>query len=462
MKIIAIMVLIVAAASAAFGAYPCGLKNDNTLYLPPNYPRPFSPPALYGNYVDPITSCTATRLTNGVTQNAGRGIHIIYSNSAWMSDDDLYVLVNFNPNGEYGVLDRAGNVIVPLGNMPNYSPATSFIKWAGPSGSGKALSGHDLYYTQSSDSDSMLYRGSFVTACAPTCSMNTPQMLHAFTGYAKVTFVGGEADVSADGDHVVLDGCTTNTIDPCTGTETIFFYQLSTDTIVGTFNMTGHNIDGIQILPDNRLIFNWSAGGTRCPTEECFYGSSLYTSSLAWVHQIWFRNNHFVTASDGVHQYEVAEDANIGVCPNYSGLTVIDVDSLVATCIMNLIGSNGSHTETAHVSAARYSGWSVISFYDDHTPRSPMTDSYPMGSYATLWRPHWNEEVLVNLVTGDFYNIIQTRTCPFSSVGVDYWKLAFGSLSRDGRYLLYNTDFCHNSARGYSDVMVIDLGNSNQ
>jgi len=454
MRMLLTIALLVVSAGTMFGA--CGLKNDNTLYLPPQYPTLFSPPALHGSYVDPITGCTSTRLTNGATENSGYGMHIIYSNSAWMSDDDQFILVAYEPSDNMGIIDISGNIIVPLGNMPGYAPATSFVKWAGPSGSGKALSGHDLYYIQSSGGNSTLYRGSFSTSCAPTCHLDTPQTLHVFTGQKMLTWVGGEADVSADGDHALLEGCSAAWVGGvCKAKETIFYYQISTDTILGSVNISGHAIDGAQILPDNRVVFNWSAGGTHCTRAECYKGSSLYSSSLVWQHQIFFRNNHFVTGSDGVHQYTLNEDANIGACPGPNGFTKIDVDSLVITCIQANTGTNGAHWEDTEVSASKYGPWGLTINYDANT--RPNSDSYPMGDYASLWNPHYNELVLVDIATGDDYNIIQHRSCAFKSTGVDYWKLPFASLSRDGRYIIYDTDFCLNSAGGYSDVMIIDV-----
>ena len=91
------------------------------------------------------------------------------------------------------------------------------------------------------------------------------------------------------------------------------------------------------------------------------------------------------------------------------------------------------------------------------TALEQATNTYPVApNWSSTWRVYENELVLCSLAPAhDCYRVVQTRTCPGAQA--DYWKEAFGSLSRDATLLAYGTDFCQNSTLYYTDMMVISL-----
>jgi hypothetical protein len=455
MKYLAILILL---CGAAFGQ--CGWKNDSAIHIPANYPTPFTPPAINASYTD-VTGCTATRVTNGVTQHAGNGVNVLYNTVTVFSADNLYVMGGVRGAGAveiYRVSDK--QIVVPLNNVP--SSGFGSVRWAGPINTGKALDGHTLYYFKDNGIDTLLYKATFTdSGCAPSCTI-TSTLLHTFTGYTgqgntgaglgAIQFAGGEADVSDDGNYTVLDDDPSGqyAIHPRT-----LVYRFSDDTVTGLSDWTssGTRPNGASMMHNNTVIIDWTLNNIVCTpiTTECYAGGEWYQSDMTFIKQIVKWANHYHTGWYGSALYYIAMDANDNFCNNgqHGGVAIVDVTTLATTCLVS--SSNSSISG----GLGSRNGW--VQVYTQDMRSAPSTNTYPLaGSWASMWRYYENEMLLISLAPAhDVYRLIQTRTCPGPQA--DYWKEAFGSLSRDATLMAYGTDFCQNSASGYTDMMLINL-----
>ena len=459
--------LIFALAVSAWASTPCGWHNDVTVHVPTtNYPTPFTPPAVGASYTD-ATGCEPTRITNALADGHG-GEHVVYNIFTLTSADDKYAFGNVS-GGSFEVRSlisgNVGQVIVPIANTPIFL-GTAF-KWAGPNGTGSALSDHDFYwFDATSGTDTVLKVGTVndTGSCAPSCTISNIRTLHTFTGFGSnnscnLEFAGGEGDISDDGNIGVFDN------DPgsgsCSAVHTyLWTYNFSTNTVIAQLDYTSLATrlpNGASVFHDNRILVNWNTntGTPSCPTgPDCYSGSEVYSTNLAFSEQLTPYAAHYVTGWYGssVYYISMANSSNFNsTCSGNQGTVVMDIDTLTKYCSLKLNLQSGQN-QSGSVSSKN--GWVLTYLVDDRTV--PNTASYPLaGTWQTMWGPYENELVLQSLAPShDTYRVVQTRTC---NTRADYWKNPFGSLSRDATLLLYNTDFCQNSTTGYSDMMLINL-----
>lgn len=430
-----------------------GLKNDTTSNaVPSGYPNSgFTPPALNGTYIDSFTGTTVKRLTNGGTQNSNQGIANIYNTLSGLSQDNLFLLALYRGAGALAIVNVSNSIVtVPTGNMPaGVGQAT--IHWAGPNGTGVATTDHDFYYLNGNQ----LRRGTFSSTCTAPCTPTT-SLLHTFTGYTSMRFMGGESDTSDDGDHLLFDAVLISNSHPYAIT-----YTISTDTVVGQLDMNAApaGFDNGNLFHDNRVIIGWNRGGTACGASECYYGMGLYTNALVYVRQVWLYDNHSVPGWSGANVYDFSMDGNVGVCGIHNGIAKQDLATGTVTCFRNFLGGPSSGGGQPGDSLSSKNGW-VMSYVVDESSTPPNTASYPIGSLVlnTNWFTGFNELLLINIASGDFWRLVQTRACMIVSGSIDYGKYPLASLSRDGTKVTYNSDFCQNSTVDYEDVMLLNLG----
>jgi hypothetical protein len=126
---------------------------------------------------------------------------------------------------------------------------------------------------------------------------------------------------------------------------------------------------------------------------------------------------------------------------------------------------------TAHLGSSRLlsgTNWIVLSSEDSDAPGAA---SYPL---ATSWNVpmvnnnnpaptgYWgyltNEVDLISLDGSKIYRLAHHRTRPGAS---DYWKSSRACLSRDGKYVIYDSDYGmgqNTPVTDYTDVYLINLG----
>ena len=414
---------------------PCGLLDDGvSVHIPANYTS-MTPPAKGQSYVDPAFGCTVTRLSDG-RKDLGKSVYHEYASMTPINaDDSMVALLDFNAN--WYIADLNGNILISSSGLP----------WQGGTG-----------WRWSTTVRNVMYGVSNVSAAGCTASGNTLakivisgssvtcSALHTFSEYSSISLGGGEGDISDDGDHIAVKGTLAN------GTADIFVYTISTNSKGGVFNYGTHAFDNAQITHSNRVVINWGTqNNVTCPTPgvPCYNGFELFSSTMSYIRQV-FRN--------GVHSKELVDlsgnevvaivDSGAWFCSAQGqGIAVIDLNTGAGKCLLNNLPWNAG----IHVGASA-NGW-VVSEHLDYGANS--TASYPLASnWQSLWAYGNNEIFLMRADGSQTRRLIHHR-----SFGAgDYWKVPRPSISRDGKWVIFDSDFgLGNPVGDYADVYLIGV-----
>ena len=410
----------------------CGQVDDGvTVHVAVNYTS-MTPPAKGQSYVDPVYGCTVTRLTDG-RADLGKAIYHEYASMTPINSDDTMVAVlDFNAN--WHITDLKGNMLV----------SSSALPWQGGIGWRWSTTVPNVMYGVSNVSTSGCTASDNSLAKIVISGSNVAcSVLHNFTEYSSISLGGGEGDISDDGDHIVLQGKLAN------GTADIFVYTISTNSKGGVFNYGTHAFDNAQITHTNRVVINWGTqNNINCSTPgvPCYNGFELFSSNMAYVRQV-FRN--------GVHSKELVDpagnevvaiaDSGAWFCPQGQGIAVINLNTSAGKCVLNNLPWNAS----VHVGASA-NGW-IVSEHLDYGSNS--TASYPLASnWQSLWTHGDNEIFLIRADGSETRRLIHHR-----SFGAgDYWKIPRPSISRDGKWVIFDSDFgLGNPVSDYADIYLI-------
>ena len=433
----------------------CGKLDDGLVHLPPSYScssppcaaSPFSPPARGASYTDPQYGCSVTRLTNAVADNLGAAAHHQYGTITPINADDTYVIVLLE-NGSQLIVDTTGSVIVPVANMPGTSSGN--VPWdiATPT---------RFYYT----AGTTIRRGdiSGLPACASThnCTV-TSTTLHDFAGTYANVLIPDQEDISDDGDHLWLVGDTK-----------AFLYTISTNTVgpamtVGTKD-SGTGWHKIQIMPSNRMLMTWSPNGRGPGAGQEVYNTD---TTLNWH---MFDNTLHTDCGRDLSNNEVCVVARIpdtgggitgaGACPTWNGsqdggVDIINMSTHGAQC---LVDANWADTEISFRDGNAAGGWVFITFFNSGSCNTySCFDTTSPSRLDPSWASHWihfaEEGILVRIDNNNSltnsYRLFHTR----SRSSEYYWAIPRGAISRDGKYVIFdsNFDISNSGLSNYTDV----------
>src|SRR5262249_12437108 len=108
-------------------------------------------------------------------------------------------------------------------------------------------------------------------------STTTRPTLRTFEGYDTITFGGGEADISEDGNYITIVG--DFAADHMSGV--VHTYHIGTDTLSSGFSFSGHELDWCDMTPDNNVLCMWNSNG-----DGRYEGIELFDSGMAFQRQI--------------------------------------------------------------------------------------------------------------------------------------------------------------------------------
>jgi hypothetical protein len=457
-------------ASAAWAQDPsCGLLNDRAVHVAPHYAQATEPhfdgsqlsmpPSVGGTYADPVFGCSIKRLTNGPAQFGTPIVHEYSSMTAINSDDTLIEV----GGTIWEILDLSGNIIVPQGNVP----------WGGGTGARWAPDQPKVAYYVVHGSPVLAKATINTTNCAPNCAINSTT-LHSFPEYSSILFGGGEGDMR-DADHIVITGVKTSD-----GTGEFFVYTISTNTKGPVFNYGSREFDNAQLSQNNQIVVNWGAAVNppgSCVAGPCYLGFELFGAACTgagcspananYVRHLYDINSHSVESRDANgNDVLVMLDNYPRVCVD-SGIITVKLSDASATCILNLL----PWEQDLHLGTTRFTSgtnWIVVSGEDNS---SPGAASYPLAANwnqptpptnnpnsAGYWGYLTNEILLLNLDGSKVYRIAHHRSRPGAS---DYWKETRASVSRDGKYVVFDSDFGlgqNTPVTDYTDVFLISTG----
>jgi len=433
----------------------CGKLDDGLVHLPSSYScstppcgtNTFPPPAKGSSYADPQYGCNITRLTDAVADNLGTAAHHNYGTVSPVNASDSYVMINLE-NGSKEIIDVSGSVIVPVANMP---PANSQqLPW-------DISVATRFYYTTGAVIQRADIGGLPACASSHNCTVVSTK-LHDFSAIYAGVQIPDQEDLSDDGDHLWLVGNTS-----------AFLYTISSDTVGPPMNVgTKDSATGwhkIQIMPSNRMLMTWSPNGPGPRAGQEVYNTD---ATLNWH---MFNNTLHTDCGRDLTNREVCVVARIpdtgggitgaGACPTWNGsqdggVDVIDMSSHAAQCLVDV---NWADTEISFRDGNASGGWVFITFFNSGTCSTySCFDTTSPSRLDPAWASHWihfaEEGILVRIDNSNSalntYRLFHTR----SRSSEYYWAIPRGSISRDGNYVVFDSNF-DNSKSGlpnYTDV----------
>jgi hypothetical protein len=478
------------ASSAWAQASTCGLPDDNTIRVPTDYAKSsepafngafFAPPNVVGGtFTDGLSSCPITQLSYGNSV----AVRHEYSNMSAINEDDTLIEL-LDSTGRWFIADLHGSVIVPKGNVP----------WTGGIGARwDTTSPLVLYYV---NADSKVHKATIPSnyaSCKPSCTM-TSTVLHDFSrsyavyGVDGMNLGGGEGDMQPQAPNLlVLCGieaggtpvggcqCTSCILD-------IFTYNVATDAVGPKLSLSSNirvpsgpqagqsvttQFDNAQLTPDGQIVIDWDAAGTApCTSGPCYVGFELYNTSMQYVRTLfWPGSAHSKEMYYKGKSYFVFYDGYGFVCPS-QGLAAEDINSGTATCIFNQFLPWDA---SIHVGGSEDgSGWVVTDHVDYEASGAgsyPLASNWnanvspagvPGGGYG-YWGVHTGEEILVRVDGSSIYRMTWNRS---RAGGSSYWKTPRSTISRDAKYVVYDSDYGQGlniPSADYTDVFLLGTG----
>jgi len=254
-------------------------------------------------------------------------------------------------------------------------------------------------------------------------------VVRTFAEYSRISG-RGESDICFDGDHFVLVG----------DDRDIFVYELSTDAKGPMLPVGGRAFDQVMIAPDDNVLVGWLQSGT-----GRYNGVELYDRNMNFLRQLTPAIGHMDVGRDTDGQpvllwINAAEPQPPPECQN--SVVKVRLADAQRTCVLSLDWSLA-----AHVSAPDGNGWFFVSTY---APRDPA----PLPGQ---WRPYTDEVLQVRLDGSEVRRLAHHRSRPFN----DYCYMPRAAVSRDGRRLVFSSNYGLQSLLGYatnySDAYLVDV-----
>jgi len=382
---------------------------DGLTVLMPANAETFEPPALGESYVDQTFGTTIKRISDARntpdSSNNSGVLNLITQEapviSAFNADNSRLLLQHFS---YFALYDGLGNY---LADLPFEINASSAPRWS--------RTDPAVFYFMKGN---QLKRYNVLSASST--------LVHEFTDYSVIS-AKGEADISFDGDHLVLLG---DNVD-------IFVYTLSTDSQGAVLQMpNAGDANSVYMTPDNNVLVTWDAFGT-----ERFNGIELFDQDMNFVRQVTTIGGHMDVARDTDNsEILLWSNAREGVpdpgCIN--GVVKISLVDNQRTCLISLGWGLG-----LHVSAPESTG----SFYV--STRGPSPDAN--------WRLYQNEILRVSLDGVEIERLLHHYSQPSDG----YYDSARVSVSHTGDRLVYASNFGLQGKLGfaadYTDVYFVCL-----
>jgi hypothetical protein len=443
-----------ATTSSVSGAPTCGKNNDATNHVPTDW-QTFLPPAKGQSYTDPTFGCTVTRVTDASTEDSNGSAYLPilmgYATVSPFNANDAYLMLE-DGSGQHFITDLKGNTVVSIANMPSNSN-DGWYYW-------DATNPNIFYYTNGNSMMSGTIQGSSVTATT----------VHQFTEYTAVNFMD-ETDVSQDGQHVVLIGGDDTGSSP----ESVFDYNFvsnlkgpvyTTQSCTGSVNDTNNNcLHKLIQTPDNNVAIDFANDGTGA--EQ---GVRLWDGSNALPH-LQDSTDHMDTGLDmngspvyievGNGTYTAGET---NPCPSGWGLDVRQIyDTGSAVCLLDNqpswhVGYRGNPSQP----------WVGLSFFDQRTSGPEFFDnssSYSAPS-SSNWQLYEDEIIVVRIDANNNPQYVYRLARAYSRSAVDFDAQPHAAISRDGKYIAFNSDMAYahsgcpsnfQTGTNCSDVYVIEI-----
>lgn len=413
-------------AVAAIAARPqdviCGASDDRVAYVPPDFNH-FVPPIRGGAYIDPQYGCTIVRLTDAKRQ-FNLAVHHQYASISAVNQNDTRVML-ITEWGQGAIVDMAGEMAVSPRDFPAMN--TGNAPWSRDSAD-------EFYYA----SGRTLFRARITGHSIKSTAVYT------FAGLPEV-IIPDQEDLSEDGDHLWL-----------VSGNTAFLFTISSGTSGGRVQVGGKDSGcgwhKLQILPSNKLMVTWACNGAGAGRGQEVYDTN---GALEWH---MFDNSIHTDAGRDLNGNEIAivdriPDTYKDACPSGGGADVIRIDAPhLVTCLVDI------HWASAHISYRDSAqGWVAISFFDQGAcpGYSCFAPQRLAPDWSLQWRHFYEEIILVKVDGTSVVRLAHHRSRSAES----YWAQSRAAISRDGRYIVFdsNMNLSSTGLNDYSDVYLIKV-----
>lgn len=482
---------------ASWAGIRCGVANDTNVHTPPSYDS-FLPPALGNSYVDPMFGCKITRLsdainnpgtqtcTNGTSGNPltnCQGKHW-YSLVAPDNEDHTMVFIQLNTfpaivEGPVTTYASPGTILVKQSNFPTGNlTSQGFVVW-------DIVDPKTFYYTASNQF--IMGKVTGLPSCASTNSCTiTSTVLATFSSYTSVSLMDDE-DVSEDGLHYYLgahSGSAINDAGCSSPSQTCDLLYISWNATGGnatSASLVGTPVSGgywhkVQAALANRFqLENLNNGGNAVEynTDGSTYLTLLTAAHHDFIHRISDNAELFLGAG-----WNAGQSGNI--CPHEAGSgTVTTSNGTMTQCLLEVFlpgnsayGTTPPFSPASHWSTRDLSGQWAIFEAESYAPGTCPNSSNPYcepGAGNTTSLSNWGlYDGEIDAFKTDGSQVLRLAHHRSRS-GEGYWAGSRGTISRDGNYAYFDSNFdsCPTAAgcgsqtttidTGYTDLYVIDL-----
>jgi hypothetical protein len=479
----------------------CGLNNNQNAYIPGTSPNggssnydTFVPPAAGGSYVDSLSGCTITRLTDN--SSAGTGWVIYYASKTPFNANDEYLLVTNTMNGNWEIVSGPA--------LKGVIPGTLIANYPGISGGSLVWDTTNAMVSYYTPGDTTIHKVTMTGTCTSSsnCTLNDV-VLHNFSSgtptYTSVSFQD-EPDMSQDGTVFQFDGQKSSggsvdidTYNPSSNTTTVWYTTTCQAGLGGPQPScsNGNQIHKIQLSAKNEPIITWGASGLGSEQGAIWYHGTPGSPTQTHIQS---NTNHLDSGLDinGTEMFvQDRIDSSIGndPCPSGQWSGSVGGGGATLTYLTDATDSGNSavcffnkNWESPHFS---YRGgpsqpWVTVSFFDTRTPSpeyftndgsfvAPTCTQVNTTTSGTCWYPYEGEIDLVNIATNmdtpgtgplaTVYRMAQAR----SRTEENFWTQVTASNSHDSNYIAFNSNMAYvagcssavQSAEGCADVYVI-------
>ncbi|MBI1765640.1 MAG: hypothetical protein HYR56_29915 [Acidobacteria bacterium] len=393
-----------------------GVLDTGQVKLPDNYTG-FTPPALGATFTDSAYGTTIRRVSNGLSQFIDAVHHEYATISPFNRDNTRLLLVK---GGDYYVADLSGNVIISptdlaLGRLPE-------PRWSTTDAS-------IFYFHQGNQ----LFRYDLRTR------QKTP--LRTFAQFDSIGFGVNDGELSADGDALLIIGYKS-------GQSVLSVYRLSTDALSATLDVGAQGgIVFSDFTPSGNVVVRWGGQGA-----GRYKGFELFDPNMNFQRQLYGYNARADLGrdvnGDEIMVFTAENDPQPAAGCETSGIQKLRLADGQKTCLLPLF-----YNLDASISVNNSGGhpWALITTTDASGTAKP-NDTLP-GNWQSLWKARYNEVLLVKLDGSERRRLAHHR----SRDREDYYWTPRASLSRDGRYALFDSNFGTYPLPFYADAFLLPL-----
>ncbi len=393
-----------------------GLSDDNKVYFPANYTT-FVPPAVGQRFHDTVFGAPLVRLTNGLAQ-FNDPVHHEYATISPFNQNSSLILVQADHHG-FMVIDRSGKLIVPPDLLA--LGGASEPRWSGQDP-------NVFYY----------HEGNRLMKFEVTTQQKST--VRTFARYQKITFGGGECDISEDGDHLLVVGDDRHAA----------LYTFSTNTVGKTVDLValGGAWVEVYVTANNNVMMRWEVEGV-----GKHKGMALYDKDFNFLRQITPFGGH----SDQGRDLNGDEVLFIGAyrdtappagCEN-NGIEKVRLSDAKRSCLAPLNWDTEMHISS---NSNGKNPWVLVSVTDTGQGTAAANAELPP-DWQRRWGVRFNEVMIVKADGSERRRLAHHRSRTLSS----YWFQPRAAISKDGKYAVFDSNFGTNPLEDYSDVFLLEL-----